>query len=420
MGESADTETRGEDAETAAVSAIDFINTMKKIRADKMNQAHRSDRKAQTAAREILESFYTEYGGDPEELDLEKKFIGKKGGRDKTYRTVQAGIDDKAKYIRWNLENLKHGRTYISKLLSKKLHALYEETHENMEDEHALSKSISLLVNRNPLTLVPDSESTEVKELLATYGANVSTHDGETYMVEDLLYDGNGMVNGDGVNHHYNFKVTERNKNPNDSINLLVQLANGDASLLFRGAHDEMRATKGWTAGSHPATSWYVHSKNGLLEDDQTPLPIDHPSIMGMLRDAQRFLRKREPGSEDDESGYSVYDSDSGDDQGSSARAAPRRKKPNEVYDDKSALPKVQGGNKMLSVYTPLDAPRTIHSQFLLKGKLAQLVRDKKQLERNLKRPRRSDENKVTDRVELVLVATAISKAESELATING
>ena len=52
--------------------------------------------------------------------------------------------------------------------------------------------------------------------------------------VGELAVDGNRKVHGNYTDYHFNEK--ENGKNPNNSIKLLVQLANGDASLIL-GMH---------------------------------------------------------------------------------------------------------------------------------------------------------------------------------------
>jgi hypothetical protein len=76
---------------------------MKKKQQDISNRAHVSDNTAQNAARALLEGSYRDYS---HELDARETFIGVKGGRQKTYRTVEAGVNDGAEFIRWNLDNL--------------------------------------------------------------------------------------------------------------------------------------------------------------------------------------------------------------------------------------------------------------------------------------------------------------------------
>jgi hypothetical protein len=145
-------------------------------------------------------------------------------------------------------------------------------------DKHAQNGSLDFRVNRTPHTLLTESQNLQVKELLALNHAYVSTHDGKKYAVALLVFDGNGKVHGDNIDHHYNFK-NKYGKNPNDSINLLVQLANNDAGFILGSAHDLLRNTKGYTKGLHPARSSYVHSKGGYLGDGKTPIPTDNPAI---------------------------------------------------------------------------------------------------------------------------------------------
>ena len=200
-------------------------------------------------------------------------------------------MNDGAKFIRWNVNNLKKGRKYIKDQLSGKLNDLSQNEERLLE--HAEAGSINVNVKRHPETLVSISENTQVKELLALNQANVSTHDGERHPVGDLVVDGNGKVHGNNIDHHFNAK--DNGKNPNNSINLLVQLANGDASLILGSAHDLLRSTKGYTNGAHPATSFYVHSIDGFLADRKTPIPKHDPQNVAMMRDALNFQRMRIP-----------------------------------------------------------------------------------------------------------------------------
>jgi hypothetical protein len=104
------------------------------------------------------------------------------------------------------------------------LHDLSEEPESVIG--HAEAVSINVHVNRNPDTLVSMSENTQVKELLR-HSRWKNTP--------------NGKVHGNDTDYHFNEK--ENGKNPNNSIKLLVQLANSDASLILGSAHDPLRST---------------------------------------------------------------------------------------------------------------------------------------------------------------------------------
>ncbi len=96
------------------------------------------------------------------------------------------------------------------------------------------------------------------------FDGNRSTHDGKRYATSDLDFDGNGFVNGEGrLDHHLSDKGANREQ-PQKGSEMLIQLANGYANLVYRPAHDPTRATKGKADGEHPATSKYVHSKDGI------------------------------------------------------------------------------------------------------------------------------------------------------------
>jgi hypothetical protein len=96
------------------------------------------------------------------------------------------------------------------------------------------------------------------------FDGNRSTHDGKRYPTRDLDFDGNGFVNGEGrLDHHLSDKGANREQ-PQKGSEMLIQLANGYANLVYRPAHDPTRATKGKADGEHPATSRYVHSKDGI------------------------------------------------------------------------------------------------------------------------------------------------------------
>ena len=218
-------------------------------------------------------------------MDDTEKFIGytdKAGLNKKGYRTVDAGKADGATYIRYNVNNL-HDKKLVANQLRKELEAM-------TADEliaHSQNGGINLDVRRDDV--LPHVHNTMTKELLALDGANVSTHDGKRYPVSQLVVDGNGMVHGNERDYHYAQKAN--GKNPNSSINLLVQLANGDASLILNSAHDLLRSTKGYTDGDHPATSRYVHSTDGYLADKTTPLPVDDPIHIEMRKEALDFLQ---------------------------------------------------------------------------------------------------------------------------------
>ncbi len=271
----------GADANQQAHDAAETIEIIRKSYKDDANKAHMSDNTAQVAARARLEQFYSE-----NKLNESEKFIGYKddaGRVKKTYSTVDAGIADGAKFIRYNVKNL-HDKQLIAKQLRKELAAMSKDE----LTAHTESGGINLDVRR--YNLVPHAHNTMTKELLALDNGNVSTHDGKRYPVGQLVVDGNGQVHGNGIDYHYNQKDST-GKNPNNSINLLVQLANGDASLILGSAHDLLRSTKGYTSGDHPATSSYVHSKDGYLADQKTLLPVDQPLHVEMRKEALDFLQ---------------------------------------------------------------------------------------------------------------------------------
>jgi hypothetical protein len=357
---------------------------MRTIKQNSLNSEHQSDPTAQKAARALLQDFYIEFKGD---LDLSKKYIGIKDGIDKTYATVEAGNDDDAKYIRWNLENLPNGQKYIRKHFETAMAEIAKDP--TSLEEAVLAGRINLNIkNRHPKTLVAQAQNTQVRELLALKKANVSAHDGLQYPVELLLIDGNGAVHGNGIDYHYNEKTPKGN--PDNSINLLVQIANGDASIMHISAHDQTRSTKGYTIGSaHPATSFYKHSEDGFLEDGTTTIPKDQWGTLSLRRDAMTIQRM-----------------------------------PLQVDEtkrvDTTAKPKVQGGAK--NFRSPLDAADTKlkdHRIFVLEGLLTHLKRTKDGLERNLTSTRRPDDSKKGDRARIAQITTEITDAQRELATIK-
>jgi hypothetical protein len=361
------------------------------MKQDRLNREHMSDPTAQKAARALLEDFYEAHKDD---LDPSKKFVGIKNDSDHPYATVAAGVTDGAEYIRWNLENLPNGQTYINKRFEADMAELAKDT--NRLREAALAGKINLNIkNRNRETLAAKAQNTQVRELLALQNANVSTHDGLHYPVDLLLIDGNGEVHGNGRDYHYNEKT--KTGNPDNSINLLVQLANGDASIMYTSAHDEMRSTKGYTVAPegesgrpHPATSFYQHSKGGFLEDGTTPLPKDQYSTKGLRRDELTIQQM------------------------------PLLVDETNQVNTTPAAPFVQGGAK--NFRSALDAAGTqLKDQriLVLEGTLAHLKRTKDGLERNLTSTRRPDDKKEGDRARLAQITTEITQAKLELATIK-
>ena len=135
----------------AAVAGLDLLNRIQKIQQNKANKEHESDKTAQKAARVLLTQFYRENANDPD-LDARKTFIGIKNGEEQTYETVAAGLEDEAKFIRWNVKNLKNGRKYIKDHLSAKLKDLNQNNEERLI-EHAEAGSINVNVKRHPETL---------------------------------------------------------------------------------------------------------------------------------------------------------------------------------------------------------------------------------------------------------------------------
>ena len=381
-----DSDSDGEPARPP-IETLDIMRTMKQ---DRLNQEHMSDPTAQKAARALLEDFYEVHKDD---LDLSKKFVGIKNDSDQPYATVAAGVADGAEYIRWNLENLPNGQTYINERFEADMKELAKDT--NRLREATLAGKINLNIKiRNRETMAAKAQNTLVRELLALQNANVSTHDGLHYPVDLLLIDGNGEVHGNGRDYHYNEKT--KKGNPDNSINLLVQLANGDASIMYTSAHDEMRSTKGYTVAPegesgrlHPATSFYQHSKDGFLEDGTTPLPKDQYSTKGLRRDELTIQQM------------------------------PLLVDETNKVNTTPAAPFVQGGNGYRSA---LDAPDTQlkdHRILVLEGTLAHLKRTKDGLERNLNSSRRSDDKKGEDRARLAEITTEITAAQRELGDIT-
>ena len=380
-----DSDSDGEPARPP-IETLDIMRTMKQ---DRLNQEHMSDPTAQKAARALLEDFYEVHKDD---LDLSKKFVGIKNDSDQPYATVAAGVADGAEYIRWNLENLPNGQTYINERFEADMVELAKDT--NRLEEATLAGKINLNIKiRNRETMAAKAQNTLVRELLALQNANVSTHDGLHYPVDLLLIDGNGEVHGNGRDYHYNEKT--KKGNPDNSINLLVQLANGDASIMYTSAHDEMRSTKGYTVAPegesgrpHPATSFYRHSKDGFLEDGTTPLPKDQYSTLGLRWD--KLLIQRKPLLVDET---------------------------NQV--DTTAKPKVQGGKNFRSALDASDTKRKNHRILVLEGTLAHLKRTKDGLERNLNSSRRPDDKKEGDRARLAQITTEFTDAQRELGDIT-
>jgi hypothetical protein len=200
---------------------------------------------------------------------------------------------------------------------------------------HARAGSINVHINRHPGTLVSMSENTQVKELLAMKSANVSTHDdGKVHPVGELAVDGNGKVHGDNIDHHFNDK--ENGKKPNNSIRLLVQLANGDASLILSNskpihaslilgsAHDPLRSTKRGIQTVHIQQRHLMFTpRTGIFSrDGETPIPKDDPSNVALLRDALIIHRMGVP-------------------------------RDNATRWEPDGSPRVQGGGNQLSALTP-------------------------------------------------------------------
>ena len=230
------------------------------------------------------------------------------------------------------------------------------------------------------------SENTQVKELLALNQGNVSTHDGEIHPVDQLVVDGNGKVHADDIDHHFNAKVN--GKNPNNSINLLVQLANGDASLILGSAHDLLRSTKGYTDGDHPATSFYVHSIDGNLADGITPIPKDDPQNVAMMRDALNFQRMRIP-----KELYGRY--------------------------EPAGSPQIQGGKKHLSAHTPIDTPRKENLELVMRSTLKYDIRERGRIEALSQRDNRPNEKKQQDLMQVAKLTDEIEDLQRELDEIT-
>jgi hypothetical protein len=373
----------------AAVAGIGLLNKIRKIQQNKANEEHKSDPTAQKAARALLEQFYRENVNDLD-LDAKKTFIGIKNGEEQTYETVAAGLEDEAKFIRWNVKNLKNGRKYIKDQLRGKLNELSqdEELAEGRLIAHAEAGSINVNVKRHPETLVAISENTQVKELLALNQANVSTHDGEKHPVDQLVFDGNGQVHGDLIDHHFYAKDGNGN-NPNNSINLLVQLANGDASLILGSAHDLLRSTKGYTDGDHPATSFYVHSKDGFLDDRKTPIPKDDPYNVAMMRDAMLYQRY------------------------------PIERDGTVLYNPAGSPQILGGGKKHHSVYTPIDTPRKENLELVMRSTLKFKIRERDRIEALSQRDKRSNEKKQQDLMQVAKLTDEIEDLQRELDEIT-
>jgi len=188
-------------------------------------------------------------------------------------------------------------------------------------------------------------------------------------------------------NHHFNAKDGNGN-NPNNSINLLVQLANGDASLILGSAHDLLRSTKGYTDGDHPAKSFYVHSKDGFLADGKTPIPEDDPNNVAMMRDALAFQLMRIP-------------------------------KDGTVLYDPAGSPQIQGGKKHLSAHTPIDTPRKNPNERALETTIKHYKRERERIVVLSERDNRSDVKKQEDLMKVAKLTGQIDELQRELDDIT-
>ena len=178
---------------------------------------------------------------------------------------------------------IKHKSPYVKNELTKAIDELRKDTEKFKE----AAENGWLNHQVKHTNLIADSAASQVKELIALMGGNVSIHDGVRYPVKDLIFDGHGQVHGDETDWHYNEKDQYGNgklKNPENAVKLLTQLANGDAALILASAHDLQRSTKGHRTGDHPAEGYYEHSKDGKTGRDGKPLPIDNNYVVAMRK----------------------------------------------------------------------------------------------------------------------------------------
>ena len=180
----------------AVAAGIEIMDEFAQMYRDKENSSHKSDKTAQNTAREIIENIYKDELNV--ELKKEAKFID---SRLRIYGSIDEAKADSAKQVRYNVKNLlEHKSPYVKNELTKAINELRKDTEKFKE----AAENGWLNHQVKHTNLIADSAASQVKELIALMGGNVSIHDGIRYPVKDLIFDGHGQVHGDETDWHYN------------------------------------------------------------------------------------------------------------------------------------------------------------------------------------------------------------------------